>query len=314
MWQRPLQSPTGTLLVWNSYWRCFRRCIVGFLLFIAILRGQGFLANVAGMDPRVLCGGMVPSRNAMDAMLSAKGSTLPRFLFGSCSIHVRYVSFGARLRTQEDGKVFLPFLEPWKQPPPRDPDVHVEFSHTDQEALPGPWQRTLIEDIDLFFSIHFHSFPTLVILMAIGPNNTSPNARAFISHATTCKLRLMNIQEELGLHHAASVSTCFACFSSLMLVASPRGYKKTYLFKAVQHLARWPKSSCDLILSFSTSHAEPLSASYLHSYSGDATAVWPRAYECHTDVHRSLELGPLIRTESCRWIVCFIHFFAQDCI
>ena len=159
MWQRPLQSPTGTLLVWNSYWRCIRRCIVGFLLFIAILRGQGFLANVAGMDPRVLCGGMVPSRNAMDAILSAKGSTLPRFLFGSCSIHVRYVSFGARLRTQEDGKVFLPFLEPWKQPPPRDPDVHVEFSHTDQEALPGPWQRTLIEDIDLvmfpFISIHF---------------------------------------------------------------------------------------------------------------------------------------------------------------
>lgn len=136
--------------------------------------------------------------------------------------------------------------------------------------------------------------------MAIGPNNTSPNARAFISHATTCKLRLMNIQEELGLHHAASVSTCFACFSSLMLVASPRGYKKTYLFKAVQHLAHWPKNSCDLILSFSTSHTEPLSASYLQSYSGDATAVWPRAYECHTDVHRSLELGPLMHTESCR--------------
>lgn len=80
----------------------------------------------------------------------------------SCLVRVRFMFDmcpSERLRTQEDGKVFLPFLEPWKQPPPRDPDVHVEFSHTDQEALPGPWQRTLIEDIDLvifpFISIHF---------------------------------------------------------------------------------------------------------------------------------------------------------------
>ena len=134
------------------------------------------------MDPRVFCGGLVPSRNAMDAMLSAR--ILPRFVFDSYSIHVGY-AFRTR-RSQEDGKVFLPFLEPWKQPPPRDPDLHVEFSHTDQEALLGPWQRTPVEDNASFqhISTHFHSFPTLVILIiliAIGPNNVSPKARKFIS-------------------------------------------------------------------------------------------------------------------------------------
>jgi len=36
----------------------------------------------------------------------------------------------------EDGKVFLPYLQPWKQPVPRDPDLPVdELSHIEQEAL-----------------------------------------------------------------------------------------------------------------------------------------------------------------------------------
>eukprot|EP00913_Durusdinium_trenchii_P005700 g5318.t1 len=38
----------------------------------------------------------------------------------------------------EEDKVFLPFLEPWRKPVPRDPDLEpVEVSHVQQEALPG---------------------------------------------------------------------------------------------------------------------------------------------------------------------------------
>ena len=38
---------------------------------------------------------------------------------------------------EEEGKVFLPFLEPYRRPTPRDPELHVEVSHTQQEALSG---------------------------------------------------------------------------------------------------------------------------------------------------------------------------------
>lgn len=38
---------------------------------------------------------------------------------------------------EEEGKVFLPFLEPYRRTTPRDPELHVEVSHTQQEALSG---------------------------------------------------------------------------------------------------------------------------------------------------------------------------------
>lgn len=59
----------------------------------------------------------------------------------------------------EDGKVFLPFLEPWKQPPPRDPDVHVEFSHTDQEAL----LMNIQEEMRLRYGrVHMNAIPMFI--------------------------------------------------------------------------------------------------------------------------------------------------------
>lgn len=103
MWQRPLQSPTGSLLVWNSYWRCFRRCIVGFLWI------SPFYCNSQGAGVSGSCGrhgsastlwwhGAQSNRNGCNAV--SKGfypTSIPVwFVFDSCSICV--LRSGSELR------------------------------------------------------------------------------------------------------------------------------------------------------------------------------------------------------------------------